>query len=65
MNLESADLRGADLTGTEASRASMVGAVADATTIWPAGFDAAAAGVVTADGRTPPLRPQSWHDLPW
>ncbi|MFE6158489.1 pentapeptide repeat-containing protein [Streptomyces sp. NPDC056486] len=62
--LDQADLRGADLTGTEASRVSLAGAVGDATTVWPAGFDAAAAGVVTADDSAPPLRPQSWFDLP-
>jgi hypothetical protein len=62
--LDQADLRGADLTDTDASRASLTRAVADATTIWPAGFDAAAAGVLTADGSAPPLRPQSWFDLP-
>ncbi|WP_307036520.1 pentapeptide repeat-containing protein [Streptomyces canus] len=61
--LDQADLRGADLTGTEASRASLSGAVADAATIWPAGFDAAAAGVITDDGSAPPLRSQSWHNL--
>ncbi|MEV0282305.1 pentapeptide repeat-containing protein [Streptomyces sp. NPDC050610] len=62
--LHQADLRGADLTGTEASRASLAGAVADASTVWPADFDAAAAGVVTADDSAPLPRPQTWYDLP-
>ncbi|MFE2580121.1 pentapeptide repeat-containing protein [Streptomyces sp. NPDC059378] len=61
---ELADLRGADLTGTDPAMADLTGAVCDATTIWPAGFDAAAAGVVTAPNDAPPLRPQSSHDLP-
>jgi hypothetical protein len=62
--LDQSDLRGADLTGTEVSRASLAGAVADASTVWPGGFDAAAAGVVTADDSAPPPRPQTWYDLP-
>ncbi|MFF3336625.1 pentapeptide repeat-containing protein [Streptomyces sp. NPDC002888] len=62
--LDQADLRGADLTGTDPGAAGLLGAVADATTVWPAGFDAAAAGVVTAGEDAPPLRPQSVHDLP-
>ncbi len=61
---ELADLRGADLTGTDVTAASLTGAVADATTIWPSGFDAAAAGVLTAGDDAPPLAPQSSHDLP-
>lgn len=63
--LEQADLRGTDLTGTDPAAAGLTGAVADATTVWPAGFDAAAAGVVVTTGDdAPPLRPQSWDDLP-
>ncbi|MGW2610931.1 pentapeptide repeat-containing protein [Streptomyces mirabilis] len=61
---ELADLRGADLTGTDLATASLTGAVSDDTTIWPTGFDAAAAGLVTASDDAPPLRPQSYHDRP-
>lgn len=44
-----ADLRGAVLTDTNLSAASLSGAVADATTVWPSNFDAAAFGVLPAD----------------
>ncbi|MER6922494.1 pentapeptide repeat-containing protein [Streptomyces spiralis] len=60
---ELADLRGADLTGTDLDATTLTGAVGDATTIWPTGFDAAAAGLVMARSDTPPLRPQSSHEL--
>ncbi|WUD70225.1 pentapeptide repeat-containing protein [Streptomyces sp. NBC_00510] len=61
---ELADLRGADLAGTDPSVAGLTGAVADATTIWPSGFDPTATDVVTAGADAPPLTPQSTHDLP-
>ncbi|MFJ4467167.1 pentapeptide repeat-containing protein [Streptomyces sp. NPDC089424] len=62
--LDQADLRGTDLTGTDPTTCSLTGAVADTTTVWPSGFDTAAAGVVTAAEDAPPLRPQSVQDLP-
>lgn len=55
---EMADLRGAVLTGTNLAEATLTGAVADTTTVWPRGFDAAAAGVLPAQD-APPLRPLS------
>ncbi|WP_371524883.1 pentapeptide repeat-containing protein [Streptomyces sp. NBC_01283] len=56
---ELADLRGAVLTGTDLTGATFTKAVADATTVWPQGFDAAAAGVLCADN-APPLQPLSF-----
>jgi hypothetical protein len=53
-----ADLRGADLTATNLAGATFTAAVADATTVWPHGFDAVAAGVLPAHN-APPLRPQN------
>ena len=51
-NLAGAVLTGANLTdaylaGANLARANLTGAKADKWTVWPAGFDAAAAGVVT------------------
>ena len=45
-DLRRADLTGADLTGADLRCADLRGAVADARTIWPEGFDPEAAGVV-------------------
>lgn len=64
---ELADLRGAVLTDTNLSEATLTGAVADTTTVWPRGFDAAAAGVLPADN-APPLQPLSYFPqdpTPW
>ncbi|GAA1892069.1 pentapeptide repeat-containing protein [Streptomyces durmitorensis] len=55
---ELADLRGAVLTDTDLAEATLTGAVADDTTVWPRGFDPAAAGVLPAHD-APPLRPLS------
>ena len=44
--LKAADLRGADLSGAQdLSRADLTGAIADAETTWPTGFDWRKAGV--------------------
>jgi hypothetical protein len=43
--LEEADLRGADLDGAILKRTKLTEAIADSTTVWPAGFDAEAADV--------------------
>lgn len=56
---EMADLRGAVLTDTDLTGATLTGAVADTTTVWPRGFDAAAAGVLPAHN-APPLQPLSF-----
>ncbi|MEY9964883.1 hypothetical protein ABIA33_002925 [Streptacidiphilus sp. MAP12-16] len=49
-DLRLADLRGADLSSVELQEARMTGALASERTVWPAGFDPVAAGVVvTAD----------------
>ncbi|MER5280606.1 pentapeptide repeat-containing protein [Streptomyces sp. NPDC002809] len=48
-DLRLADLRGTDLTGADLTRARLEGALAGNLTIWPAGFDHEAAGVVTAE----------------
>lgn len=56
---ELADLRGAVLTGTDLTGATFTDAVADTTTLWPHGFDAAAAGVLCAHN-APPLQPLSF-----
>ena len=45
-NLTRARLDGADLTGADIEGAKFLGAVADDSTSWPTGFDAAAAGVL-------------------
>ncbi|MGW3324264.1 pentapeptide repeat-containing protein [Streptomyces virginiae] len=44
-----ADLRGTDLTGADLTRAKLEGALASDVTIWPAGFDVQAAGVVMVE----------------
>ena len=47
-NLRGADLRGADLRDADLWDANLRGATASCYTVWPDGFDHAAAGVVTA-----------------
>jgi Pentapeptide repeats (8 copies) len=59
--LDLADLRGADLSQADLADATFRGAVADDTTIWPAGFDPQHAGVLPADAALP-FRPQSYFD---
>ncbi|MFC5887771.1 pentapeptide repeat-containing protein [Kitasatospora sp. CM 4170] len=44
-----ADLRGCDLSGTDLRQAKLEAALASDLTIWPAGFDVEAAGVVVAE----------------
>ncbi|MGW5351322.1 pentapeptide repeat-containing protein [Streptomyces sp. NPDC004031] len=48
-DLRLADLRGSDLGGADLRMARLEGALASDLTVWPPGFDAAAAGVVAAD----------------
>ncbi|WP_371594567.1 pentapeptide repeat-containing protein [Streptomyces virginiae] len=48
-DLRLADLRGTDLTGADLTRAKLEGALASDVTVWPAGFDVQAAGVVMVD----------------
>jgi hypothetical protein len=47
-DLRLADLRGCDLGGADLGRANLEGALASDLTVWPAGFDVRAAGVVVA-----------------
>jgi hypothetical protein len=61
--LDLADLRGADFSHADLASAAFYGAVADATTIWPADFDPQQAGVLPAD-TAPPARPQSYSREP-
>ncbi|MFE9449958.1 pentapeptide repeat-containing protein [Streptomyces sp. NPDC006739] len=48
-DLRMADLRGCDLTGADLRRANLEGALGSDLTVWPAGFDAGAAGVVVTE----------------
>jgi pentapeptide repeat protein len=57
--LDLADLRGADFSHTDLASATFRGAVANDTTVWPAGFDPRQAGVLPAT-TAPPARPQSY-----
>ncbi len=45
-NLRGADLRGTDLAGANLRDADLTGAAANAATVWPAGFDPTARGVI-------------------
>ncbi|WP_445528839.1 pentapeptide repeat-containing protein [Streptomyces cyslabdanicus] len=45
----SADLRGCDLSGADLRQANLESALASNLTVWPAGFDAEAAGVVVTE----------------
>lgn len=62
---EEADLRGTDLTranltDTDLTGATLRGALADNDTVWPDGFDPAAAGVVSRSD-APPIRPRNYE----
>ncbi|MBC8365289.1 MAG: pentapeptide repeat-containing protein, partial [Actinobacteria bacterium] len=46
-NIPGANLRGADLAGANLGETSLTGALADKHTIWPEGFNPAAAGVIS------------------
>lgn len=48
-DLRMADLRGCDLSGTDLRQAKLEAALASDLTIWPAGFDVEAAGVVVVE----------------
>jgi hypothetical protein len=51
--LDQADLRGADFSAADITDATFRDAVADETTIWPAGFDAQEFGIRIADEASP------------
>ena len=55
--LDNADLRGADFTEADLADASLRNAIADASTIWPAHFQAQSAGL-RQDTDAPAIRPQ-------
>lgn len=61
--LDLADLRGADFSQADLTDTTFRGAMADDTTIWPAGFDPQRAGVLPAEA-APPLRPKSYFEEP-
>lgn len=52
-DLRAADLRGCDLSGANLREARLDGALASDRTIWPAGFDVRAGGIVIADDPAP------------